>query len=132
MQVYLPVAEVSVNVFLLLGLGTIVGILSGMFGVGGGFIIVPALVLFGGLKIHTAVATSLMVIFLISMSGVASYVASGGNLSWTLAGLFAAGGVVGMQFGSWLSARMSGPRLGQVFSIAMIAVAGFVVIKSLA
>ncbi|MDO7684502.1 MAG: sulfite exporter TauE/SafE family protein, partial [Loktanella sp.] len=41
MQIYLPIAEVSVNVFLLFGLGGLVGILSGMFGVGGGFLMTP-------------------------------------------------------------------------------------------
>ena len=45
MQLYLPIAEVSVNAFLLLGLGGIVGFLSGMFGVGGGFLITPLLFL---------------------------------------------------------------------------------------
>ena len=44
MQLYLPIAEISVNVFLLLGLGGVIGFLSGLFGVGGGLIIVPALV----------------------------------------------------------------------------------------
>ncbi|MCA9071805.1 MAG: sulfite exporter TauE/SafE family protein, partial [Planctomycetaceae bacterium] len=63
----------------LVGLTT--GILSGMFGVGGGFVIVPALVLFSGMKIHQAVATSLMVIFLVSLSGVSSYLAAGNHLS---------------------------------------------------
>lgn len=43
MQIYLPIAEVSVNAFLLLGIGGIVGILSGMFGVGGGFLMTPLL-----------------------------------------------------------------------------------------
>jgi uncharacterized membrane protein YfcA len=45
MQIYLPIAEVSVNAFLLLGLGGFVGILSGMFGVGGGFLMTPLLFL---------------------------------------------------------------------------------------
>ena len=43
MQIYLPIAEVSVNAFLLLGIGGVVGILSGLFGVGGGFLITPLL-----------------------------------------------------------------------------------------
>ena len=47
MQLYLPIAEVSVNVFVLLGLGGLVGFLSGMFGVGGGFLITPLLMLIG-------------------------------------------------------------------------------------
>ena len=47
MQIYLPIAEVSVNIFLLLGLGGIVGVLSGMFGVGGGFLMTPLLFFIG-------------------------------------------------------------------------------------
>ena len=47
MQLYLPIAEVSVNMFLLLGLGGLVGFLSGMFGVGGGFLITPLLFIVG-------------------------------------------------------------------------------------
>ena len=47
MQIYLPIAEISVNAFLLLGLGGIVGILSGMFGVGGGFLMTPLLFFIG-------------------------------------------------------------------------------------
>ena len=47
MQIYLPIAEVSVNMFLLLGIGGLVGILSGMFGVGGGFLITPLLFFVG-------------------------------------------------------------------------------------
>lgn len=57
MQIYLPIAEVSVNLFLLLGIGGLVGILSGMFGVGGGFLITPML-FFIGIPPAVAVATS--------------------------------------------------------------------------
>ncbi len=57
MQVYLPIAEISVNAFLLLGIGGLVGILSGMFGVGGGFLITP-LLFFIGIPPAVAVATS--------------------------------------------------------------------------
>ena len=47
MNIYLPIAEMSVNIFLLLGLGGIVGFLSGMFGVGGGFLMTPLLIFTG-------------------------------------------------------------------------------------
>ena len=47
MQLYLPIAEVSVNAFVLLGLGGVIGVLSGMFGVGGGFLITPLLMMIG-------------------------------------------------------------------------------------
>ena len=58
---------------LLAVLGLLTGVLSGLFGVGGGFVIVPALVLFSGMGIHRAVATSLLVITLVSASGLTSY-----------------------------------------------------------
>ncbi len=119
-------------VVLLVTLGVLTGVLSGMFGVGGGFVIVPALVLFGGMRIHTAVATSLMVVFLISVSGVASYVLHGGSLSWSLTALFVVGGVLGMQLGTRLSAKLSGPTLQRTFAVAMVAVAAFVVFQSIA
>lgn len=113
----------------LLGFGT--GILSGLFGVGGGFIVVPALVLFSGMKIHQAVATSLLVIALVSVSGVSSYLLSGGSLSTHLTLLFVAGGLVGIRVGQRLSARLSGAKLQRVFSVAIVAVALFVIAKSL-
>ena len=72
MQIYLPIAEVSVNAFLLLGLGGIVGILSGMFGVGGGFLITP-LLFFVGIPPAVAVATSATQIVASSVSGVLAH-----------------------------------------------------------
>ncbi|MGR3565988.1 sulfite exporter TauE/SafE family protein [Phaeobacter sp. 22II1-1F12B] len=72
MQIYLPIAEVSVNAFLLLGLGGLVGILSGMFGVGGGFLITP-LLFFVGIPPAVAVATSANQIVASSFSGVLAH-----------------------------------------------------------
>ena len=68
MQIYLPIAEVSVNAFLLLGLGGIVGVLSGMFGVGGGFLMTP-LLFFIGIPPAVAVATEANQIVASSFSG---------------------------------------------------------------
>ncbi len=72
MQIYLPIAEVSVNAFLLLGLGGLVGVLSGMFGVGGGFLITP-LLFFVGIPPAVAVATSANQIVASSVSGVLAH-----------------------------------------------------------
>lgn len=69
MQIYLPIAEISVNAFLLLGLGGLVGILSGMFGVGGGFLMTP-LLFFIGIPPAVAVATEANQIVASSFSGV--------------------------------------------------------------
>ena len=68
MQVYLPIAEVSVNIFLIIGLGALVGILSGMFGVGGGFLMTP-LLFFIGIPPAVAVATEANQIVASSFSG---------------------------------------------------------------
>ena len=72
MQIYLPIAEISVNAFLLLGLGGIVGILSGMFGVGGGFLMTP-LLFFIGIPPAVAVATEANQIVASSFSGVLAH-----------------------------------------------------------
>ena len=106
------------------------GVLSGLFGVGGGFVIVPALVLVTGMGIHRAVATSLLVIALVSASGVASYVAAGRPLPLGLAGLFLAGGLAGMEAGTLLGRRLGGPGLQKLFASAMVAVAAFIVAKN--
>ncbi|WP_299816461.1 sulfite exporter TauE/SafE family protein [uncultured Jannaschia sp.] len=72
MQIYLPIAEVSVNAFLLLGLGGLVGILSGMFGVGGGFLLTPLLFMIG-IPPAVAVATGTNQIVASSISGVLAH-----------------------------------------------------------
>lgn len=72
MMIYLPIAEVSVNAFVLLGLGGIVGVLSGMFGVGGGFLMTP-LLFFIGIPPAVAVATEANQIVASSFSGVLAH-----------------------------------------------------------
>lgn len=99
------------------------GVLSGFFGVGGGFVIVPALVLAGRVPIHRAVATSLLVIALVSGSGVVSLLVSGRPFATGVTILFVAGGVLGMLFGTLVSRRLSGPRLQRVFAAAILAMA---------
>ncbi|MFD1913901.1 sulfite exporter TauE/SafE family protein [Halodurantibacterium flavum] len=72
MQIYLPIAEVSVNAFVLFGVGGIVGLLSGMFGVGGGFLITP-LLFFIGIPPAVAVATGANQVVASSVSGVLAH-----------------------------------------------------------
>ena len=96
---------------LLVSVGLMTGVLSGMFGVGGGFVIVPALVIFSGMAIHQAVGTSLFVIVLISISGVASHIAAGNELSWETTVPFMAGGFTGMWLGGMVAKRLKGPTL---------------------
>ncbi len=116
---------------LLLIAGVLTGVLSGLFGVGGGFVIVPALVLFSGMAIHRAVGTSLMVISLVSVSGIASLLSAGRAVAPVVSGLFILGGIVGLLTGQQIGRRLSGPVLQKVFVVAVLAVAGFVIVSNL-
>ncbi len=116
-------------VLAIVGLAT--GILSGMFGVGGGFVIVPALVLFSGMPIRRAIATSLLVIVLVSISGVSSHFFAGRGIPLVLTGLFVLGGVAGMYFGTLAGKRLPAPLLQKVFAIGIVIVAVFVGTKTL-
>ena len=110
MQIYLPIAEVSVNAFLLLGLGGIVGFLSGMFGVGGGFLITP-LLLFIGIPPGVAVATGANQVVASSISGVLVQVkrkAVDFRMGFVLLLGGFAGSWIGVQVFAWMTA------LGQV------------------
>ncbi|TWU25196.1 Sulfite exporter TauE/SafE [Novipirellula galeiformis] len=117
---------------LLVAVGLVTGVLSGMFGVGGGFVIVPALVLFSGMAIHRAVGTSLFVIVWISISGVTSHLIGGNELSIETAFLFLVGGSVGMWLGNLVAKRLNGSTLQKAFSVAVVLVAAFVIFKSVA
>jgi hypothetical protein len=116
---------------LLIVLGVSTGVLSGLFGVGGGFVIVPALVLFRGMSIHRAVGTSLMVIALVSVSGVTSQLWSGRALSPIITSLFVIGGIAGLFAGQRIGRRLSGPALQRVFVVAILAVAAFMITRNI-
>ncbi len=110
MQIYLPIAEISVNLFLLLGLGGCVGFLSGMFGVGGGFLITP-LLMFIGISPGVAVATGANQVVASSISGVLAQLRRKG-VDFVMGFVLLAGGVVGSFIGVKLFALMV--SLGQV------------------
>lgn len=111
--------------------GVLTGVLSGLFGVGGGFVIVPALVMFSGMRIHRAIATSLLVIALISASGVSGHLLADGSISPRMTATFVVGGVAGMFLGSWLARRIAGPALQKGFAAAIVGVAVFVIVRTL-
>lgn len=110
MQIYLPIAEVSVNMFLVLGLGGIVGILSGMFGVGGGFLLTP-LLFFIGIPPAVAVATQSTQIVASSISGVLAHFQRK-TVDLRLGTVLVIGGVIGAGFGVMLFNYLK--ALGQV------------------
>ena len=93
MEIYLPIAEMPVNVFLIVGLGAAVGFLSGMFGVGGGFILTPFL-MFWGIPPAVAVATQSTLTVASSVSGVMSHWRKG-NVDFKMGGVLLGGGLIG-------------------------------------
>ncbi len=110
MQLYLPIAEVSVNAFLLLGMGGIVGFLSGMFGVGGGFLITP-LLFFIGVPPAVAVATGANQVVASSVSGVLAQMKRKG-VDFRMGVVLLVGGIFGSAIGVWVFARLT--AIGQV------------------
>jgi len=110
MQVYLPIAEVSVNAFLLLGLGGIVGILSGMFGVGGGFLMTP-LLFFIGIPPDVAVATEANQIVAASFSGVLAHLRRK-SVDFKMGTVLLVGGLLGALLGVFVFNYLK--SLGQV------------------
>jgi uncharacterized membrane protein YfcA len=111
----------------LVGLG--VGFLTGFFGVGGGFLIVPALVVLMGLPMHLAVGTSLLVIALNALWGILGNLRFG-TLDWTLTLLFAVGGVVGVLAGGKLAGRLPDHSLRVAFALLIVGVAVYTFSRS--
>jgi uncharacterized protein len=110
MQIYLPIAEVSVDAFLLLGIGGVVGFLSGMFGVGGGFLITP-LLFFIGIPPAVAVATGANQVVASSISGVLAQLKRRG-VDFRMGFVLLAGGIAGSAVGIWVFSWMK--ALGQI------------------
>src|SRR4029450_3555994 len=109
-QVYLPIAELSVSVLLLLGLGAGVGFLSGLFGVGGGFLMTPLLI-FVGVPPAVAVASSANQLVGTSASGVIPQWRRG-NVDFKMGAVLLAGGFVGSLLGVWIFSLLR--KLGQI------------------
>ena len=116
---------------MLLGIvGLSAGILTGVFGVGGGFIIVPALVSFACMGMQRAIGTSLLIITLVSLSGTTGHLLAGKELSLQTSGLFTSGSLIGLFIGSWLAQRLAGPMLQRLFAISIVLVATYVILRS--
>lgn len=100
MQIYLPIAEISVSIFFLVGIGGAIGFLSGLFGVGGGFLLTPLLI-FSGIPAPVAVASVTGQVVAASTSGALSYWRRGG-IDLQLAAFLVMGGVLGAVLGVWI------------------------------
>ncbi len=117
MQIYLPIAEISVDVFLLLGLGGLVGFLSGLFGVGGGFLMTPFLI-FIGIPPAVAVATEANQIVAASVSGALAHWRRQ-NVDLKMGIVLVIGGLLGSTVGVWLFSYLR--SLGQIDLVIALA-----------
>jgi uncharacterized membrane protein YfcA len=108
------------------GLG--VGVLTGFVGVGGGFLIIPALVLLGGLPMKEAIGTSLVIITLNSASGLLGYLGQV-ELDMTLLVSFTLAASGGTIAGAWLNRRIDARHLQTGFGYFVLVVAGFVLFQ---
>ncbi len=108
------------------GLG--VGVLTGFVGVGGGFAIIPALVLLGKIPIKEAIGTSLLIITFKSATGFIGYL-NQVNINWNLMLTFTTVAVLGVIWGAYFSGKIQGAKLQRAFGYFLIAVAIFILIK---
>ena len=110
--------------------GIVAGGLSGLLGVGGGFVMVPALQRYTNLTAQSVLATSLAVIALVSISGVAASSATV-HLQWAVAIPFSIGALAGMICGRLVAAKLSGPNLQKGFAIVSAVVAVALLVKAI-
>ncbi len=115
----------------LLLIGFLTGCLSGFFGIGGGFLIVPGLMLATGMPILNAVGSSLVAVAAFGLTTAANYAVSG-LVDWRLAAIFLAGGVLGGLIGAALARHLAGKRgaLNVAFSLVIFAVASYMLVRS--
>jgi uncharacterized membrane protein YfcA len=110
-------------------LGLAIGLLTGFFGVGGGFLIVPALILLLGVPVRLAIGTSLLVITVTGLAGLGGHLMQGG-VDWGVTLAFAAAGLAGVWLGARGSIRASGETLSRAFAAMLVLVAVFLLAKN--
>lgn len=111
--------------------GGLVGVLTGLFGVGGGFVIVPALALLLGLEAHQAVATSLVVVLINSVSGLVAHAGTADTINYPVLLLFAGASLVVSIVAARLSTRLNAATVRRGFSFVVLAVAVFVAVAAI-
>ncbi len=119
----LPVAKVLLE-------GLVVGAVTGLVGAGGGFLVVPALVLLGGLPMSTAVGTSLVVISMKSLAGLAGYLGHV-QIDWKLAAIVSLFAVLGSLLGGRLAGRIPADRLRKSFAWFVVVMGVFILVQQL-
>lgn len=114
-----------------LGVGAVVGFLTGLLGVGGGFLIVPALVLLLGLEMPVAVGTSLVIIMINSVAGFVAHLSQAAELNYLVIAVFTVAALVAAGSSTWLARRLKAEQLRRWFAYLVIAVAVFVAVPAL-
>ncbi|UIX34197.1 sulfite exporter TauE/SafE family protein [Streptomyces sp. GQFP] len=127
-----PAAEgtVTVRPVRVAAAGGGLGAVTGVLGVGGGFLAVPALVSVLGLRMRNAVGTSLLVITVNSLAALATRAGTVEELDWAFVGPFVAAAILGAWDGKRLAAKISGHTLQRVFALVLLAVAAFMLIEA--
>ncbi|MFE6287749.1 sulfite exporter TauE/SafE family protein [Streptomyces sp. NPDC057877] len=123
-----PVARVRPGRAVAAGAG--LGGVTGVLGVGGGFLAVPALVGVVGLRMRAAVGTSLLVITVNSLAALATRAGTVGALDWTVIGPFAGAAILGARDGKRLAAKVSGGTLQRAFALVLLALAVFMLAEA--
>ena len=119
------------QILIMVAAATVVGLVTGFFGVGGGFVVVPALVLALGFDMPTAVGTSLVVIVVNSISALISRIGHASMaLNWPVIAIFTGAAVIGTIAGSAVAGRVNPRRLGVAFTLLIIAVAVYTLARS--
>lgn len=117
------------RIALIAGLGVVVGVLTGFFGVGGGFLIVPVLILLLDVPLRRAIGTSLLIIAITGLAGLLGHLAEG-SVDWSLTLVFGAAGMVGAWAGGLAGQRVSGQRLQRLFALMLVAVSAVLLARN--
>jgi len=115
----------------LVGIGLLVGAMSGFFGIGGGFLVVPGIMLGSGMPILNAIGSSLLSVGMFGLTTAANYALSG-LIVWSIAGFFIAGGIGGGVLGMWSAVRLAKDRrmLTYIFAGVVFAVAIYMLFRT--
>lgn len=123
--------DLNLNFPMIILEGTVVGVLTGLVGAGGGFLIIPALVLFAKLPMKMAVGTSLFIIAAKSLIGFVGDVQADQPINWPFLLMFTLIAVTGIFIGSYLAHKINGNKLKKGFGWFVLAMGAFMIIREL-
>ena len=122
MEIYLPIADLPVNVFVILAMGLAVGFISGMFGIGGGFLLVPMLIFLLRVPTSTVIGTSMVLTLITMLCATVMHAVTNHLVDALLALILMVGGVTGAQFGARTGQKISAERLRLLLGLLVLAV----------